>query len=670
MPGPWEAFQDSAAGDLSRNDQNISAPARAPVQSSPRVWGDDEAKRAGLYESPAGPWSAFQKQPAPTPQIPQRAPLRITVPLGERFGQMQPPSSGAPDLQRGLDQRGLELTRGPQISPAAQMAIGHENALAAASQSTTPDVSQYGGKLISTQAFEDDGGNIHYLDPETKKLKPVNASTQVAIRDPADNTVKVFDRSDATNEGALAGVARVVTNANMAGAPTARASLSAAPRVKAVDIFQSAKPYYQQFDAIGGKTHATSAPSVADGYVRFYHGGAVPPAERGGTVWATPHQEYAQNFRSNGKPNDVYYIDVKKGSPEEIAARKWDQLDEMGHTNAVGTYRHIELPESYGNAANPIGKISERIASRMTKAGATPEVANEVHSITNRIGDNPTLSEIQSVRESLAQSASSPIPRVRQAATIAKKELTNIISETSKEAGSVLSKADSIHATASTLDKVERLENVANLRAGPWGLRGNAAEKTKGFLQKILEKFAAQRRAGDFENKSFMGFEPNELAAMKDIVEGGFFEKGARIVGEASPTKGVLRSGMEAGVIAATGPVGLAIPALGLAGNKIAQIITSRGIERLKELIAQRSPAYTEAVQASIQRWEKSQLEFANKSTPAQLAAFISASRALSKGLTRDGVPVTSGQLMKAISGPPKAAADGDAQQSPNVPGQ
>jgi len=44
-----------------------------------------------------------------------------------------------------------------------------------------------------------------------------------------------------------------------------------------------------------------------------------------------------------------------------------------------------------------------------------------VHGIITRIGENPTLASIKSVREKLGESAKSPNPRVRQAAAIAAK---------------------------------------------------------------------------------------------------------------------------------------------------------------------------------------------------------------------------------------------------------
>lgn len=88
--------------------------------------------------------------------------------------------------------------------------------------------------------------------------------------------------------------------------------------------------------------------------VRFYHG-----ADKGeklpltGSRWLTPDLNYAANFRAGDTLKDVYYIDIPKGHPLEIAARQWDKLDEQSKTNAVGRYGHIELPESMTNQLKP-----------------------------------------------------------------------------------------------------------------------------------------------------------------------------------------------------------------------------------------------------------------------------------------------------------------------------
>ncbi len=562
MAGPWEAFQDSAAQSLAQNDATIVAPPRAPVAPSNRVWGDAEAQNAGLYENPnpSGPWEAFKR---PSVDITFRP--GGTTPVQNRFGEMQPPATGGADLQRGLDQRGLELNRGTEVSPAAQMAMGHENALVAASQRTTPDVSQYGGNLVSTQAFEDDAGNVHYIDPETKKLKPVEAKSQVVIRDPADGTVKVFNRSDATNESGFSGLARVATGGMLAGAPTARAALSSTANVvpKASETFAAAKPFYRAFKNEAGK---------------------------------------------------------------------------------------IEIPPETGQG------MAAQLRRALDGANLIPELAQPIYSAVGILekGEPMTLDVLQNVKRVVGRGFSSPDKNVRDAAAVASKEITKIIGQVSQEAGQSLKTADAIHSTARAQREIQQKGDIADLRTGRAGYGGNAVNSMRQVLSPIVQK--------SIEGK-VTGFQPGEIAAIREIVEGTGTTNFLRQVGAMAPSKGVMQ-------IALGGATGGVSAAVGSAANKLATILTSKQIDRLNELVAKRSPAYAQAVAKAADRFEKAQIEFANNPAPNKFAAYISASRALAGGLSRDGIPVTSGELLKSIQGPVKSAAEGDQQPIPGRPGE
>ena len=93
--------------------------------------------------------------------------------------------------------------------------------------------------------------------------------------------------------------------------------------------------------------------------------------------------------------------------------------------------------------------------------------------------------------------------------------------------------------------------------------------------------------------------------------------------------------------------------------------MTSKDIDRLKTLVAKRSPAYAEAVAKATQKYERAQMELVNNPSPAKFAAYLSASRSLSSGLQRDGVQVTAGDLIRQLQGPMKSAAE-DEQPKPD----
>ena len=63
-------------------------------------------------------------------------------------------------------------------------------------------------------------------------------------------------------------------------------------------------------------------------------------------------------------------------------------------------------------------------------------------------------------------------------------------------------------------------------------------------------------------------------------------------------------------------------------------------------------------------RWNTTQMEFANNPTPSKFAAYVSASRALASGFQRDGIQISSGELLRALQGPVKSGA-GDENQEP-----
>jgi hypothetical protein len=598
--GPEGAARAWFAGEKGMNDPNrrdvlgttvanygrkftnaLSGPGVAVAQTAPQM----------PRQPQAGPWEAF-KQPA--------APEQPAGPVEQRFGQMQEPAN-APALRAGLNQRGLEMNRGPEQPPAAQMATDFANAVPAASQRTSPHVDAYGGQLVSTETFEDDGGNILYRDPQTGEVRPTDQSTQVAIRDPRDGVVKVFNRSDATNESAFTGAARVATGGMMAGAPTVRAALPASNKVlpKASDIISTAKPHYRAFDAAASKIEipADTARGIVD--------------------------------RIKGA--------MEATVPEHLAEEVYKSVEKI--SKGVGPK---ELP------------FWNRVEAEMNGLS------------TSTAGKSIAVDHLRDVKELIGQSSKSADARIRQAAAIATKEINKIIGEVSPEAAKSLKTADEIYSAGKSLQELQRKGDVAGLRAGRAGYGGNAVNTMRQTLSPIVQRA--------IEGK-VTGFKPNEIQAMREIVEGKPGVNAARLVGQLSPTSGlgVIRAAGAGGTAIAAGASGgmaLAIPAIGAASNKLATVMTGKQLDKLNALVAKRSPAYAEAVAKAVERFEKAQMELIKGPAPNKLAAYVSASRALSAGLTRDGIQITSGQLLKTIEGPMKGAADSDEPAIPGSPSE
>lgn len=327
-------------------------------------------------------------------------------------------------------------------------------------------------------------------------------------------------------------------------------------------------------------------------------------------------------------------------------------------------------------------QIVERVTAALEKAKQPEHLAKEVHDTVDMIvkgGTKPSalqkleaemnglpapggasdlvpLSRLRDIKELVGKSFQSADPRVRAAAAVASKEINQIISEISPTAGASLKKADEIYSTARSVQDLQRKSDVADLRSGRAGYGGNAVNTMRQVLSPIVQK--------SIEGK-MTGFKPDEIAAMRQIVEGTPATNTARLVGQLSPTSGfgVLKSAAAGGSAmgaGASGGLALAIPALGYASNKLATVLTGKQIDRLKELVAKRSPAYSEAVAKSVKRYEDSQMAFVTDPSAARLGTYAASARALSAGLSKDGVTVTAGDLMKALQGPAPGRADNE----------
>jgi hypothetical protein len=466
----------------------------------------------------------------------------------------------------------------PTMSGPQQMAIQHGNVLSAASQGATPNVDILGKNLISSEVFQGDDGSILFRDPQSGQVTPTNNTQHVVMRDPADNTPKVYARMPEALENPIVGRARVLAPGLMAGAPTARAAIPATNRIqpKASDIFATAKPSYREFDRIA---------------------------------------------KSQPLKGDVSYADRLRAALEGA-----DFIDEQ---------------------AKPVFAVID-VLRRIEEGGKA------------------TVADLQKIKKIVGKSFKSSDGPTRDAAAAATKEVMRMIAEASKPAAQALRRGDEIHSTALAVQDLQRKAAVADLRKGRAGYGGNAVNAMRQVLSPIVEK--------DIKGLKTL-FKPDELKAMREIVEGTDLTNSLRFVGMASPSKGALSTigGIGAGVTGAAtgfGGLGFLIPALGAASNKLATVLQGKQIERLAAQVAKRSPMYAEAVAKAVTRYEQAQMQFVNNPTANTLAAYIGASRALSSGLTKDGIEITSGTLLRAIQAPVKSAAEGDEPAVPGRPGQ
>lgn len=147
---------------------------------------------------------------------------------------------------------------------------------------------------------------------------------------------------------------------------------------------------------------------VPPDHTRFFHGGPPSggqPPTTGGGRWSTTDYKYARDFRSSeGKPGQVWYVDIPKGNPTEVAARAWDAIDEKAGTNAVGTYHHIEIPEAWAKLMKPYASSEE--LTGLTAAWASKRIEQQGRGYYIAI-NRPINETAPFIRSSIMQTAKS-----------------------------------------------------------------------------------------------------------------------------------------------------------------------------------------------------------------------------------------------------------------------
>jgi hypothetical protein len=163
------------------------------------------------------------------------APSQNAAPTGGNFFDQfdAPAQPAAPAVQRApIPQGATHITVGAapkgneppaQRDNFAQILTDFQNQGAAAGQRTTPNIAAQSKNLISSDVQEGDDGNAYFVDPATGKLQITDSNKHVILRDPADGRLKVYGRTDDTNEGMLSAAGRLLGTGLATGSPVTRA---------------------------------------------------------------------------------------------------------------------------------------------------------------------------------------------------------------------------------------------------------------------------------------------------------------------------------------------------------------------------------------------------------------------------------------------------------------
>lgn len=118
------------------------------------------------------------------------------------------------------DGTGPGLAQQPTTSAPERVLTDFNNTQAAAGQRTTPNVAAQYKNLVSDRVQEGDDGNAYFVDPKSGKLEQADKAKHVILTDPNDGKLKVYGRTEDTNEGVLSSAGRMLTSGMATGTPT------------------------------------------------------------------------------------------------------------------------------------------------------------------------------------------------------------------------------------------------------------------------------------------------------------------------------------------------------------------------------------------------------------------------------------------------------------------
>jgi hypothetical protein len=91
------------------------------------------------------------------------------------------------------------------------------NTVSAAGQRVTPDIESHMPYLISDETMMAEDGSLEYRDPATGQVLQADSNKHNVLRDPRDGRLKIFARSESTEEGLLPSAGRILMSGTGSG---------------------------------------------------------------------------------------------------------------------------------------------------------------------------------------------------------------------------------------------------------------------------------------------------------------------------------------------------------------------------------------------------------------------------------------------------------------------
>jgi hypothetical protein len=285
------------------------------------------------------------------------------------------------------------------------MATDLHNQRAAASQGTTPNIRAHMPNLLSDDVQEGDDANLYFKDAEGK-LQRTDTNKHVVLRDPADQKLKVFSRSEDTDEGAPSSLGRILATgpiSKLIGARPAVAS-TIAPAIAAADRIGVEIPRAIASDSrsvhLGGQI-LTKAPGGApmqkavDEGIKGLGGALGRAGEEAGGVADTQRagEGVTTGLEQGFKPQS-----------QKLVGQLYDRVDSLVNPKATAPLNNtqktvadiLSRKQAYGNES--LGPAVDAVAGALQrKGGLTYAAIKDLRSSIGEMIDNkflpPTISQ-------------------------------------------------------------------------------------------------------------------------------------------------------------------------------------------------------------------------------------------------------------------------------------
>lgn len=601
--------------------------------------------------------------------------------FSDRFGGMAPTT--AKGLRGGLEEQAAAMTRGPQTSPGQAMAIDYGNILSSAQQGTTGQIASHQPNLISTDVFQSDSGEVMFRDPQTGQVVPTDASKHVALRDPADNRVKVYARAPETEAGPLESGAKVLSAGMLAGAPTARPGLALARAAPVNEIAQSADRIGVAVPrAVASDSMITQQAGAVTRNVPFAGTPVVRAAERTVEQLGDRAEDVARGFgggnaASSGEAAKSGIKDWITGRSAEAATRLYDKVDEIVNPTVTApldnTRRAVgEISAKRTLSARPAMGTAEHVVTAALERpeGLTYEgikgLRTSVRDMLDRgvLPPNMTMQELESVYKGLSADLRVAAETAGGPKGLAAFERANRFYAQVSERRQALAKIIGANGDAPPEQVFDRL--VAKASSGSRADITALAQARKAIGSDDWDEFVSgvvmrmgRDGEGNFSPRKFLTAYSNNLSDagrsvlfkstgktdlaqhLDDIATiSGRFKELEKFANPSGTGRTVMGGGILAGGV--TDPL-----------TTLAAVVGARGLA-----MALARPVTA----APTANWSRAYLKAVTSPSPSTIAGLNVASRNLANTFTAAGIQTTAQDVMRGIQGPVRAPADNEQQ--------